>query len=335
MREHQQIDPTDPEIVEAAPQRLGLRSGVDERDDVTRSDQDGVTLPDVARRVLPVGRARGEFRDPDAADAREVGDDRDGGDCSSHAAASVRAGAARPRSPSAVTADQQRRSRAHRPATDSGLPATPRRIRDRRDPAGGHPRDRRERGSETRDHREHEAGNQPENRRERRGRCGEDVRRHPVERQRRIQHQQHGLAGELRSDRHGEHEGEASRQHATERGGQRPGEHEQPGGREHRQREAVVEGEPGIDDEQPDHREAEHGQPAQGATERQREQHHCRHHAGAQDARLRGDEHDEPGERHERRRDPDARVARRTRRRAPTRCRPRPRSWHRTPRSGG
>ena len=61
--EHQQVDALDPGAREAGRERLGSRTGVDERDSTGRAEQHGVPLTDVAREHGPVGRQRPAARD--------------------------------------------------------------------------------------------------------------------------------------------------------------------------------------------------------------------------------------------------------------------------------
>lgn len=54
VREDEEVEPFDAEPVEAGVDRLGLGTGVDERDRLGRADEQRVALPDVARGVPPV-----------------------------------------------------------------------------------------------------------------------------------------------------------------------------------------------------------------------------------------------------------------------------------------
>lgn len=66
VREHEQIDPIDPEQVEAPIEQHVVRTGVDERDALGRPDEQGIPLTDVARREPPRRRPRQPLVQPAA-----------------------------------------------------------------------------------------------------------------------------------------------------------------------------------------------------------------------------------------------------------------------------
>ena len=86
-------------------------------------------------------------------------------------------------------------------------------MRDERDPARRHPRDLEEREAHRRQHREEQAPDEARDRTDGRGWSRKQVRGHPVQRERGVEQNEHGLACELRRERHPEHDRERRRHH--------------------------------------------------------------------------------------------------------------------------
>lgn len=145
---------------------------------------------------------------------------------------------------------------------------------------------RREEGDE-------EAGDQAEDGRDGRGRGSEDVGRDAAQREGGVEEEDHRLTGELGRDRDSDDECQRCGEDAAEDARERSREDEQAGGGEHGEDEAVAAREPGVDGQQHDDAEAEERQPAGDAAEGEAGEGRRGHHAGAEDARLGGDQNHE------------------------------------------
>ncbi|NYH00344.1 hypothetical protein BJ979_002969 [Schumannella luteola] len=293
VREHDEGEPVDAEIGQAVGEQLGVRAGVDERDLVVAAQQGGIALPDVAERDTPVGRAADSPRDRGAADAghgRGAGDDEHPRGGAAHP--SARASEHRDQRDHEDDRHQHRSQRAVEPGhAGGGQPGGE--AGDRRDPRRGNPGEGAEQVTERRHDREQETCNETEHGRDRRRRFGQEVRGHTVERQDGLEQDQHGLAEQLRRERHRDGEREEARHPALQPSSERRREHEQPRCREHREHEAVAARETGVGDHEHEHRGAEHGEAAHRTPQGECQQDDARHHGRAHDTRLGCDERDE------------------------------------------
>ncbi len=302
--EHQQVDAVDAEPAQAAAERLLVVADVDERRPSRAADQHGIALPDVAlgdRPVVGHGRAL----------ARAHPDDPASGDHEAPGQQERQHPPGRARRPG-----QHRPGRQHgQPDQDGEAEGSPGPLHpgqgpggdrpgDGPDPRRGHPR---RAGGELREPRRPGRGHtddQAADGREGRGRLGQDVGDHPVDRQVGVEQQEHRLARELCRGGHGEHRRERAGQHAAEQVGRRPGEHDQARRRQDRQGEREVARQPRVDDEEAGDGQRDDGQPGHGPGRGEVPQHHERHDRGTDDARLGGDQHDEGDQEDSRRHEP-------------------------------
>ncbi len=292
------VEAVDPEGVQTVGERLRPSPHVDECAAVAVPEHERVALTYVARRDDPVPwtarresdlpaaeRTRIDGGSTDERDRRRRGDrpwqapprrhkrDRDEDEC----AQSDTEEAVRPR--------QSRTGKAGREPGDHG------------DPGRGQPGDPDHGLADRGRPRQEKAGQAPEDRGDRRGRLGYEVCRHPEERERRRQQEEHRLARELRRQRHCERHGDPAWKPPRQSGRQRSCEQQQPGGRESGEREAVVAGEPGIVDEQHDHRQSKSGEAVRDPAAREPEEDDRRHRRGAKNAGPRTNERNERRER--------------------------------------
>nr|WP_260215214.1 hypothetical protein [Curtobacterium sp. PhB78] len=291
VREDEQVDPADPQQVEARPEAVRVVPGVNQGRAVAATDQHGVTLSDVARRDRPVARdgtAHDQHRNRDGGDTDHDDDSRDEQQ-------------AAPRRRSAQHGDREA------PADDHGAdhsdgPTRPRRrrVRQQRCTVGDAP-DRRRGGPG--DGCQHRPTPRPDRREQTRTEAddgddryqglGQQVRRHRVGRQRRGQRDRHGPAGDLCCHRHGEGGGRRGPQPSGEEPGERWPEHHDAGRGEHRQREPERPREPGVDHQHADRGQGDEGHAAHGAAGQVHDQHDDRHHRGPNDRRVWPHEHHE------------------------------------------
>nr|WP_244209398.1 hypothetical protein [Rathayibacter festucae] len=292
--EQQQREAVDAEQVEARVEPLRQRPGVDEDHSGVAADQHRVALPDVAHRHPPV-RRDGSGAQQRRRHARHSPDDQRPGE---HG----RRDLSRPRETTRTGDEQQGehgqdRERQH-PA-EPGQPGDPRRrpggdgARDRGDPPGRHGGEADRDVGAARPPRRQEAADQPESGGHRGRRLGEQVRQHPVDRDRRVDQQDRGLAGQLGRQRNRDHERERTRQHVAEPVRDRLRREQQPARRQHGQHEAEPPRDRGIDEHQQDDTRQQRRDRRARAPPQSREQHDARHHRRTDDARLRSDQHDE------------------------------------------
>jgi len=88
--------------------------------------------------------------------------------------------------------------------------------RDRSDPGGGKPCQPGQRFSEMGCYRKRQTGHQADCSAEWCRGFGEQIGRHTIQRQTRCEHEQHGLTGQLRCERYGEHDGDCARHPSLE-----------------------------------------------------------------------------------------------------------------------
>ncbi|WP_243732799.1 MULTISPECIES: hypothetical protein [unclassified Rathayibacter] len=295
--EQQQREAVDAEQVEARVEPLRQRPGVDEDHPGVAADQHRVALPDVAHRHPPV-RGDGSGAQQRRRHARHSPDDQRPGE---HG----RRDLSRPREPTRAGDQQQGehgqdRERQH-PA-EPGQPGDPRRrpgrdgARDRGDPPGRHSRETDRDVGAARPPRRQEAADQPESGGHRGRRLGEQIRQHPVDRDRRVDQQDRGLAGQLGRQRDRDHQRERTWQHVAQPVRDRLRREQQPARRQHGQHEAEPPRDRGIDEHQQDDTRQQRRDRRARAPPQSREQHDARHHRRTDDARLRSDQHDEGGE---------------------------------------
>jgi hypothetical protein len=227
----EQVDPVDPEQVEAGAQEGSVVAHVDQRGARPAAHEHGVTLADVARGHPPVAgqrcphhrlrddRGRGADHhdhpgDQQDADPQRGGDEHRGDERrTDHDGRDDPDDAHRPR------------HRGERQRSDS--------VRDRADGGRRCPGDGGEDRGARRPGRGDEARAQAEHRDDRRERLGEQVRGHGVRRQRRGQRDRQGPARDLRRDRHGQRGGDRGPAPSCEHRRQRRPQHDDPARREH------------------------------------------------------------------------------------------------------
>nr|WP_260233049.1 hypothetical protein [Curtobacterium sp. JUb34] len=200
VREDEQVDPADPQQLEAGAQALRVVPGVDQRRAHAAADQHGVPLSDVARSDRPVprnGAAHDQHRDRDGGDTDHDDHARDEQQavpdrrCAQHGDREARADEHR-----AAHADRADRPRSRRVRQSCGA------VGDATDRRCGHPGDGCEYRPAPRPDRCEQTRTEADDGDDRRQGLGQQVRRHRVGRQRRRQRDRHGPARDLRRHRH-------------------------------------------------------------------------------------------------------------------------------------
>ena len=302
VREHEEVDPGDPEPVEARCSGPGPSSDIDHEHGIPVADQHPVALADVAGGDLPIGRKRREPPDGGSAENSGVGDE----------AHDERASGRRrdPASASAGRQDEKEDREQHGGARDDSARALDPRKRaprqslhasgERRDPLRRSPGDPDDHLPECGDDGEEQAGEAAEDGGDRGGGRGQEIGGNPVQRQCRAEEDEHRLTRQLRGDRDRQGQRQRARQPPAECAGERCGEDEKAGRSEDREHEAVVACDPRVDDHHHDHGESQSRQalcrPAAGDSD----QDDGRHDGGPHHAGAGRDENHERTERHER-----------------------------------
>ncbi|WIB34433.1 hypothetical protein DEJ20_08185 [Curtobacterium sp. MCSS17_005] len=304
VRQDEQVDPGDPEQVQARPEPFLVVAGVHERNGVITPEQHGVPLPDVTRGDRPVARHRApddEHRHGDRCDTDHDHDPR----------GEQQPGAELPPDQhgdrDAATHEHGGGHTEHtgrpgcRGVRQGGCP-----VRDAPDGGGRDPRDGREPLRTHRPHRSETTCGESDHRDDRRERLRQQVRRHRVGRERRRQRDRHRPAGHLRRD--GDREcGGDRRPHTTcQELGERRSEHHDPARGEHGQGERERPCEPGVDDEHADRGEGDERDAPHRSTGQVHGEHHDRHHRRPDDRGVGPHEHDEHQEHADGRRGPGA-----------------------------
>ncbi|EYT62165.1 hypothetical protein H489_0114200 [Curtobacterium flaccumfaciens UCD-AKU] len=303
VRQDEQVDPADPEQVQARQEPFLVVAGVHEGNGVVAAEQHGVALPDVARGHRPVagdGAAHHEHRDGDRCDT-----DHEHGPC----------GEQQPGADPAPDQHGRRDAAAHQHggghAEHSGRPRRRgvrqggRPVRDAPDGSSGHPRDGRERLGTRRPHRCDGARGESDHRDDRRERLRQQVRRHRVGRERRRQWDRHGPARHL--GRHGDRQcGGDRRPHTTRQQlGERWAEHHDAARGEHGQGERERPREPRVRHEHADRGECDERHAPHGSAGEVHDQHHDRHHRRPDDRGVGPHQDDERQEHHDGHRGPE------------------------------
>lgn len=294
MRQDQQVDPGDPERVEAGRSGLRRASDVDHRDRASVAQEERIALADVAGGDLPVARHADGSRDDPSSQGPCIRPDSDR-ECEGRAARQHR-GEAMPHGQHRH-GSQNARAQQH---ADHALHPRQCRTRERRggvgdlrDPRRRQPGQAHEQLPERGRPREGETRQTTEHRGERRGRFGEKVRSHAVERDGRREEDQNGLARQLRRRRDRDGEGDTARHPAAEDARQRAGEEQEPGRRGHGQGEPVVARHPRVVHEQHHDRERQGRHAVRRPPSGERDQNDQGHRRGPQDAGPGPDQHDE------------------------------------------
>lgn len=295
VRQYDEVESVHTEARQAGAKRLGIGSGVDERDRALRSPERRVALAHVAHRHLPVrGHGQGAR---DRAHGRLTGDEtRDQSDDDARCR--------RRPSPPRRRDDGHRHRRAHgREESGSDRAVGPGQVLrrdargdvgDRGDPGGGHPRQGSESVAQPRERRN--AGEGSGDGRGRRGGIGEHVGRHAQQRNMGVDEHDQRSAHQLCRQGNGDRQPEGSRHPSRQSRGEGAGEHEEGAGGGGREGESDRQRQPRIDHQQHGHRERQHGHTDGRAPQSQREEGDQGHGRRADDAGLGRDEGHERGE---------------------------------------
>ena len=291
VRQDEQVDPGDPEQLQARPEPFLVVAGVHQRDGVVATEQHGVPLPDVTRGDRPVARHRApddEHRDGDGCDT----------DHDHHPCCEQQPGAEPPPDQHGdrdAAAHQHRGGHTERPGRPGcrGVGQGRRTVRDAPDCGGRDPRDGRESLRTDRPHRSEATRDEPDHRDDRRERLRQQVRGHRVGRKRRRQRDRHRPAGHLCGDRDRECGGDRRPHTTCQELGERRAEHDDPARGEHGQGERERPREPRVDHEHADRGEGDERDAPHRSTGQVHDEHHDRHHRGPDDRRVGAHEHDE------------------------------------------
>jgi hypothetical protein len=243
VREDEQFQPADAQPFKTGFRRLRITADVDHRDAVSVANEQSVALSDIAGGDLPIAGQGEHPTERSTAQAPRVDPDARDQSCSRD-----RGHDAPPRS---ETRKHEHRDRSDRAGAqgDAYRPAEPwkaagrqraHRVGDLCDPGRRNPGQPHHRLAQHGRDREQETGCQAEHRRYGRGRFGENVGSHSVQRQGRREHDEYGLAHHLGRQRYGHQHGEGARHPTGEGARERTCEHEQSRRGEHRQGEPVV-----------------------------------------------------------------------------------------------
>lgn len=291
VRQDEQVDPGDPEQVQARPEPFLVVAGVHERDGVVTAEQHGVPLPDVARGERPVPRYRApddEHRHGDRCDTDHDHDPRR----EQHPGAELPPDQHGDRDAAAHEHGGGHTEHTGRPGC-RGVRQGGRPVCDAPDGGGRDPRDGREPLRTHRPHRSETTRGESDHRDDRRERLRQQVRRHRVGRERRRQRDRHRPARHLRRDGDRECGGERRPHTTSQELGERRAEHHDPARGEHGQGERERPCEPGVDDEHADRGEGDERDAPHRSTGQVHDEHHDRHHRRPDDRGVGPHEHDE------------------------------------------
>ena len=298
MRENEQVEPDDRQVIEAGREQHRVHSGVDERDGACTSDEDSVPLADIAGRMAPVRRQGQRWSDPLPGQAPGVGAECD------HEHSRTAEGEHPLATLPGTQAHQERRRECGKKQC-AGRPGQPgqagrrqglHRRRDGGDPGRRQPGQPECQIGDGPGHGREDAAEKAEEGGERGCRRRQEIRRNAEDGNLRRQKNEHRLARELCGQRDGEGGGQRSGQDGGEQSRERAGECEQPGRRKDGEDEAVAAREPGVRDHHQQNDEAEHRYPRHRPASGHREQNRQRHQGCPHDAGLRCHQHDEQPE---------------------------------------
>lgn len=292
--EHEEVDAVDFQAVETGQERLGVRAHVDEGREARAPNEHRITLADVARRELPVGRDGA--RTADRAPAEGTRDHR----CAQEHPDARAEGHPWPPAPHPEGHPDQgehehgagRRGEAVR-EIDGGQGQRGEVSGDGADPGRGQPREPRGDLRETGRHHGEHAHDETEHAHGCGRGLGEEVGGHRVGREPRREEEEDRLARELCGDRNRHGDGECGGNTLRDESRERAGEQEQPCRGEHREREAGTPAEPGVEREEHHDGEAERRDAGRRPAEGQCDEHDHGHGGRSEHARLGRDQHHE------------------------------------------
>ena len=199
VREHEQIDAINAQLIKAGSEKRGIRSRVDEGNRTGAAHDEGIALPHVATGDLPVAWPPKLLSNSPTGERSRIAHERE------HQ--SYR----RPASPATPPQDRDDSNRARCRQQDHPSEALgpgklrPRgsseECRNRRDPCGGKPGELAQEHPHRRKDPQRHTGGKPYDGGDGRGRRGQHVSHHPVHRQRGVQQHDHGLARQLGGNR--------------------------------------------------------------------------------------------------------------------------------------